>query len=186
MVKLYSMPLRLLLFLLIFTGLALPAQTAMPTGHRKVNKVLYYTPVITPDVAEIKDATYNSFFSAVTDHFSTIKHASLLRTETAPYGDVTGDDIREICVNNSADYAVLPHIKFFKVGIGKYVLSSQVVVSLKLYDAAGNFISESSYDTFRKNGRILGSAENNIKRGTEGAIKALAKEFRKKQLLAGL
>lgn len=50
---------------------------------------------------------------------------------------------------------------------------------MKLYDKTGKLITESNYDTFRKNARILGSAENSIKLGTKGAMKAIKKNLRK-------
>ncbi|MEG1591399.1 MAG: pyruvate decarboxylase, partial [Chryseobacterium sp.] len=63
--------------------------------------------------------------------------------------------------------------------LGKYVFSNQVVVSMKLFDAEGNLITSSEYDTYRKNMRLLGSTENSIKIGTNGAMKNILKELRK-------
>ncbi|WP_435524123.1 hypothetical protein [Chryseobacterium indoltheticum] len=37
---------------------------------------------------------------------------------------------------------------------------------MKLFDAEGNLITSSEYDTYRKNMRLLGSTENSIKIGT--------------------
>ena len=71
-------------------------------------------------------------------------------------------------------------MKYFKVGLGKYVFSNQVIVSLKIFDAAGALVAETSYDTYRKGGRMLGSAENSIKAGTLGALKDINKQLRKK------
>ena len=52
-------------------------------------------------------------------------------------------------------------------------------VSMKLYDADGNFLAESDYDTYKKNARILGSAENSIKIGTEGVMNFISKDLTK-------
>ena len=71
-------------------------------------------------------------------------------------------------------------MKYFKVGFGKYVFSNQVVVSLKIFNSSGELLAETSYDTYRKNGRLLGSAENSIKIGTNGALKNINKILRKK------
>jgi hypothetical protein len=59
------------------------------------------------------------------------------------------------------------------------VFSNQVVVSMKLFDAGGNLLTETDYDTYRKNMRLLGSTENSIKIGTDGAIKDILKKLRK-------
>jgi hypothetical protein len=81
--------------------------------------------------------------------------------------------------NNDADFAIVPKVKYFKVGFGKYVFSNQVVISMKLFDATGNLLTETDYDTYRKNMRLLGSTENSIKIGTNGAIKGILKKLKK-------
>ena len=95
------------------------------------------------------------------------------------YDEVDIESIKEICKYNNSDLAVVPKIKYFKVGLGRYVLSNQVVVSLKLYNSEGTLLSETSYDTYRKNKRILGSTENTIKIGTSGALSSLKKYIRR-------
>ncbi len=146
--------------------------------------ILYFAPEISPYVEEIKDATFDSFFSAVTDKFSSFKNHKLLTLNTSvSYENTSAELIREMCKNNDAQFAVVPKIKFFKVGIGQFVFSSQVVVSMKLYDANGNIISENTYDTFRKNARILGSAENSIKIGTTGVLKNVLKDLKKQKIV---
>ena len=87
--------------------------------------------------------------------------------------------IKEYCKNNNAQLAVVPKVKYFKVGFGKYVFSNQVIISMKLYDSMGNFLTETNYDTYKKNARILGSAENSIKIGTSGAVSKMGKNLRK-------
>ena len=79
--------------------------------------------------------------------------------------------------------AIIPKVKYFKVGFGKYVFSNQVVVSLKLYDSEGNYIMETSYDTYKGNARLLGSAENSVIIGTKGAIRKMEKELRNRQVI---
>jgi hypothetical protein len=50
---------------------------------------------------------------------------------------------------------------------------------MKLFDKTGKLVTESSYDTYKKNMRLLGSAENSIKIGTAGALKELLKYMTK-------
>ncbi|MBK1895639.1 pyruvate decarboxylase [Chryseobacterium paridis] len=146
----------------------------------KIKKILYFNPEVEPDIEEIKEPTNHAFFSAVSDNLSGYSKNKMLRTEVQiPFDSVDTQTIADYCVNNDADFAIVPKVKYFKVGIGKYVFSNQVIVSMKLFDASGNFITESDYDTYRKNMRLLGSAENSIKIGTNGAIKAILKKLRK-------
>ena len=51
---------------------------------------------------------------------------------------------------------------------------------MKIYNASGDMLAETSYDTYKRNGRLLGSAENSIKIGTTGALKNINKILRKK------
>lgn len=165
------------IFLLI--SISVKAQKGA-SSEDKIKKVLYFNPEVEPDIDEIKEPTNHAFFSAVSDNLSGYKKNKMLRTEIQiPFDSVDAQTIADYCINNDADFAVVPKVKYFKVGIGKYVFSNQVVVSMKLFDATGNLITESDYDTYRKNMRLLGSAENSIKIGTNGAIKAILKKLRK-------
>ncbi|TXF77658.1 pyruvate decarboxylase [Chryseobacterium sp.] len=168
------------LFFFGFTGCSAQNNGLYLTDSRKVIKIAYFNPEVFPDLEEIKAPTNTAFFSAVSDKLNTFKNNRLLFLNTSTSFDNTDKEtIREFCLNNSADFAVIPKVKYFKVGIGTYVFSNQVEVSMKLYDAQGNFITESSYNTFRKNARILGSAENSIKIGTNGALKDITKNMRR-------
>lgn len=150
------------------------------TPHDKIKKVLYFNPEVEPEVEEIKEPTNHAFFSAVSDNISTFRKNKMLRSEVqVSYDSIDAKTISEYCKNNDADFAVVPKVKYFKVGLGKYVFSNQVIVSMKLFDAEGNLITSSDYDTYRKNMRLLGSAENSIKIGTNGAIKSILKQLRK-------
>ncbi len=154
------------------------AQTT--TTSTKVKKVLYFNPEVEPDIEEIKEPTNLSFFSAVTDNVSSLKKIKIIRSEAyMPFNNINEEDIIEYAKNNDADFVIVPKIKYFKVGIGKYVFSNQVIVSLKLFDKEGNFITHSEYDTYKKNMRLLGSTENSIKIGTNGAIKTIIKKLKK-------
>lgn len=177
-----SLPLTFIcgLLLLGFVGCSAQNSTLSLTDSRKAIKVVYFNPEVFPDLEEIKAPTNSAFFTAVSDKLSSLKNRKLLLLNTSTsFEDTDKETIREICLNNSADFAVIPKVKYFKVGIGTYVFSNQVVVSMKLYDAQGNFITESSYNTFKKNARILGSAENSIKIGTNGALKDITKNMRR-------
>ncbi|MFC7345947.1 pyruvate decarboxylase [Chryseobacterium zhengzhouense] len=149
-------------------------------SHDKIKKILYFNPEVEPDVEEIKEPTNHAFFSAVSDNISTFRKNKMLRTEVQiSYDSIDTKTISEYCKNNDADFVIVPKVKYFKVGLGKYVFSNQVIVSMKLFDAEGNFVTSSDYDTYRKNMRLLGSAENSIKIGTNGAIKSIIKQLRK-------
>lgn len=150
------------------------------SSEDKIKKILYFNPEVEPYIEEIKEPTNHAFFSAVSDKLSTFRKLKLLRTEVdLPYDSIDAKTIVEYSKNNDADFVVIPKVKYFKVGIGKYVFSNQVVVSMKLFDAEGNLITSSSYDTYKKNMRLLGSAANSIKIGTNGVMKNIIKELRK-------
>ena len=172
-------------FLLLFLFISLQSCQAQNLGEvtpasKSKNTIIYFNPEIEPEVEEIKQTTNDAFFHAVSDYFSSMSNAKMLQVQIpVNYNDVNKTDLMDACKYNDAKFAVVPKVKFFKVGFGKYIFSSQVVVSMKLYDANGNFISENSYDTFRKKARILGSAENSIKIGTLGALKMMMKDWRK-------
>ncbi|MCW3161257.1 pyruvate decarboxylase [Chryseobacterium oryctis] len=145
----------------------------------KVKKILYFNPEVEPDIDEIKEPTNTAFFSAVSDNLSERKNR-LIKTETyISFDSIDKQTIIDYCINNDADFAVVPKVKYFKVGIGKYVFSNQVVVSMKLFDAEGNLLTETDYDTYRKNMRLLGTTVNSVKIGTNGAIKDIVKKLKK-------
>ena len=180
MKNLYLFGTRFAVLLLLTSYCAVSAQNALLNKDEKSYQILYFNPEVFPNIEEIKEPTYTAFFSALSDHMSTSKNNKLLRVDyDIPYDEPDAASIAEFCTNNNAQYAVVPKVKYFKVGFGKYVFSNQVVVSMKIYNAAGELMAESSYDTYRKNGRLLGSAENSIKIGTNGALKNLSKNLRK-------
>ncbi len=145
----------------------------------RIKKILYFNPEVEPDIEEIKEPTNHAFFSAVSDNLSERRNR-MLRTETQiSFDSIDTKTITDYCLNNDADFAVVPKVKYFKVGIGKYVFSNQVIVSMKLFDAAGNLLTEADYDTYRKNMRLMGSTVNSVKIGTNGAIKDVLKKLRK-------
>lgn len=147
----------------------------------KIKKVIYFQPTVFPEIEEIKPPTNQAFFSAVTDQMSL--YSGNIKTvqmdSSMDYDNVDTEYIKEVGKNNNAEAIIVPKVKYFKVGIGKYVFSNQVLVSLKLYDSDGNLIMENQYDTYKGNARLIGKAENSIKVGTKGAIKDLIKNLRK-------
>lgn len=149
-----------------------------------IKTVLFFDPEIFPDINEIKEPTYSAFYNATSEKMRTIGTVKYMQVNTAiPFEEIDSEMIKDICKNNNADVAVIPKVKYFKVGFGKYVFSNQVVVSLKLYDSQGNYIMETSYDTYKGNGRLLGSAENSVIIGTKGAIRKMEKELRNRQVI---
>lgn len=139
---------------------------------------LYTNPTIEPPVEEIIAPTIIEFFDVVTHRFSANKNLKLIRSKSSVVAD--GDiskNIQELGENNNADYVVVPKLKFFKVGIGRYLFSSQVEVCLDLYNSEGKLLSSETYNTYKNDRRIFGSAENSIRKATQGAMKGLRKKF---------
>ena len=168
-------------FLFILSGFQLiDAQIGVLQRETKKQNIIYFNPEIFPEVEEIKDPTYTAFYAAISEKNSPFRNYKVLRVDAnIPYDSVDVNAIKEYCKNNNAQLAVVPKVKYFKVGFGKYVFSNQVIISMKLYDSMGNFLTETNYDTYKKNARILGSAENSIKIGTSGAVSKMGKNLRK-------
>ncbi|PKF74900.1 pyruvate decarboxylase [Chryseobacterium sp. PMSZPI] len=162
-----------------FLSVGVTLVKAQRNADDKIKKVLYFNPEVEPDIDEIKDPTYNAFFDAVSDNFSGRRNKMLRAEVQLPFDSIDKQTIVDYCSNNDADFAIVSKVRYFKVGIGKYVFSNQVVVSMKLFGADGNLVTESDHDTYRKNMRLLGSTTNSVKIGTEGAIKEIIKKLRK-------
>ena len=181
MKNLYLLGTHITVLFLLTSCTTVSAQYGLYSKEAKTAHILYFNPEVFPDIEEIKEPTYTAFFSALSDELSTARSNKLLRVDyDIPFDDPSPKLIAEFCQNNNAQFAVIPKVKYFKVGIGKYVFSNQVVVSMKIYNASGTILAETSYDTYKKNGRLLGSAENSIKIGTTGALKNINKILRKK------
>ncbi|AQX47345.1 pyruvate decarboxylase [Elizabethkingia meningoseptica] len=149
----------------------------------KIAKIVYLTPEIYPDFEGLEEPTYQAFFSAATDKLYDLGDIKLSKIDIPmPYDTIDVPVLKTLCNNNMADLIVVPKVKYFKVGLGKYVLSNQVVVSMKAYNKMGDFVMEVAYDTYSGNGRLIGSAENSVKIGTSGAIQKMFKEFRKRKM----
>lgn len=147
----------------------------------KIKKIIYFQPAVFPEIEEIKPPTNQAFFSAVSDQMSSYSQVKTIQMDHSQnYENVDIQYIKEVGKNNNADIIIVPKVKYFKVGIGKYVFSNQVVVSLKVYDKKGHFIMESQYDTYKGNARLIGKAENSIKIGTRGALKTTLRELKKR------
>lgn len=144
-------------------------------------KILYFNPEVFPDLPEIIEPTNTAFFSAVSDRYALTSSRMIRADNPMSFDSVDAATIKDFCKNNGADFAVVPKVKYFKVGLGQYVFSNQVEVSMKLYDAQGNYVTESTYNTYKRNMRMLGTAENSIKIGTNGAIKDIMRDLRKLQ-----
>lgn len=168
-------------FFLILSGFQMvSAQFGISQKVEKKQNIIYFNPEIFPEIEEIKEPTYMAFYAATSEKSSPFRSYKSLRVDAnIPYDSVDIDAIKEYCKNNNAQLAVVPKVKYFKVGFGKYVFSNQVIISMKLYDSMGNFLTETNYDTYKKNARILGSAENSIKIGTSGAVSKMGKNLRK-------
>lgn len=136
----------------------------------KHNTILFAQPEIEPDLPEIYSQTRKLFFEAVDNtHFPKVDKIIQLENTVLP----NAETIAEYCQNNGAQFLVIPKITFFKVGIGKYVFSNQVVVTLKLYNAEGVLTLTSSHDTMRNNARIIGATSNTVRIGSRGALKSM-------------
>lgn len=150
---------------------------------KHVDRIVYFNPEVYPDFEGIKEPTNRAFYSAVTDELKNYGTYKILRIDSPiKYDSIDTESIKEICINNGAEVAIIPKIKYFKVGLGKYVFSNQVIVSMKLYNNDGNLVIENSYDTYKGSGRLLGSAENSVKIGTSNVIKNMITELRSKNM----
>lgn len=169
------------LILLFFFG----QMSAQHTSIHGLITILYFNPEVEPDLEEIKEPTNTAFFTAVSDKISNRKNRVLRTGSQIVYDSIDSRTIAEYAMNNNADFIVVPKIKYFKVGIGKYVFSNQVLVRMKVYDTDGNLITSAEHDTYRKNRRLLGSTVNSIKIGTLGAMKSLMAELQKLKTHSG-
>ena len=175
MKNIYFLPLTLLAFLVLSSCSAAASNHVVAKGE-KMQYILYFNPEVFPNIEEIKEPTYAAFYAAVSEKMPLYRNFKMMRVDSEiPFDMQDTSLIQEFCLNNNAQFAIIPKVKYFKVGIGKYVFSNQVIVSMKLFDASGNFLAEADYDTFKKNSRILGSAENSIKIGTGGVMKNIGK-----------
>lgn len=162
---------------------SMQAQSGSALKSVKNQTVIYFNPTVFPDIEEIREPTYSAFFTAVTERVERNRNYKMMKIDDLlSYDSVDAPSVKQYCAHNNAAFAVVPKVKYFKVGFGKYVFSNQVVVSLKLYDAHGRLVAESDYDTYKKKARMLGSAENSIKIGTEGAMKLLGKTLRQSKV----
>ena len=165
--------------IITFLFIGLTSVKAQRNADDKIKKVLSFNPEVEPDIDEIKEPTNDAFFDAVSDNFNNRRNKMLRAEVQVPFDSIDKQTIMDYCSNNDADFAIVSKVRYFKVGFGKYVFSNQVVVSMKLFGADGNLVTETDHDTYGKNMRLLGSTVNSVKIGTEGAIKGIIKKLRK-------
>lgn len=150
------------------------------SAQKKQNyQIVYFNPQIEPNIEEIKFPTYQAFFDGMTQKTATYDNIRIMRIDDPQsYQNVDLDMVRSVCKHNQSNIAIVPKIKYFKVGLGKYVFSNQVVVTLKMYDANGNLLAESEHDTYKKNRKLLSNTENSIRMGVSGAMDGLLKKLK--------
>lgn len=152
---------------------------------KKVHKIVYFSPEVFPNYDGITEPTNKAFFNTVTNELKNYGDYRVLRVDTSvSYDTVDIQSIKDYCKNNDAEAAIIPKVKYFKVGIGKYVFSNQVIISMKLYNSDGELVMENSFDTYRGKGRLLGSAENSVNIGTSNVIKNLITELKSRNKIA--
>lgn len=123
----------------------------------KVSKVLYFKPEVFPEIEEIEEPTDMAVYNTVSSYLSDLNQIEMVKiNDIMPYDRVDNQYVKELCQNNKTDLVMIPKVKYFKVGLGKYVFSNQVIVSFKVYDADGRFLIESSYDTYKGKDRGKG------------------------------
>lgn len=150
---------------------------------KHVDRIVYFDPEVYPDYEGIKEPTSNAFYSAVSDELKKYGKFRILHIDSPiKYDSIDTEMVKELCTNNGAEVAIIPKVKYFKVGLGKYVFSNQVIVSMKLYNNDGNLVIENSYDTYKGSGRLLGSAENSVRIGTSHVIKNMISELRRRNM----
>lgn len=141
---------------------------------KKIQKIVYFSPEVFPNYEGIRGPTNKAFFNTVTNELKNYGDYKILRVDTPIlYDSVDVQTIKDYCLNNNAELAVVPKVKYFKVGIGKYVFSNQVIISMKLFNNDGELVAENSFDTYKGKGRLLGSAENSVNIGTANVIRNL-------------
>ena len=151
---------------------------------KKVQRIVYFNPEIFPNYEGIRDPTNKAFFNTVTNELRYYGDYKILRVDTPIiYDSVDTQSIKDYCKYNNAEIAVVPKIKYFKVGIGKYVFSNQVIVSMKLYNNNGELVMEYSFDTYKGKGRLLGSAENSVNIGTTNVVRNLVAALKSRNKL---
>jgi hypothetical protein len=150
---------------------------------KHVDRIVYFNPEVSPDLEGIKEPTSIAFYSAVSDELKNYGSFRILHIDgPIKYDSINTEMVKELCINNGAEVAIIPKVKYFKVGLGKYVFSNQVVISMKLYNNDGNLVIENSYDTYKGSGRLLGTAENSVKIGTSHVIKNMISELRRRNM----
>lgn len=150
---------------------------------KHVDRIVYFDPEVFPDYDGIKAPTNSAFFAAISDELKKYGSFKIMHiNEPLKYDSINSETVRELCINNNAEIAIIPKVKYFKVGLGKYVFSNQVIVSMKLYNDDGNLVIENSYDTYKGSGRLLGSAENSVKIGTANVVKNMISELRSRNM----
>lgn len=148
---------------------------------KHVDRIVYFNPDVFPNYDGIKSPTNEALYAALSDELNKYGNYKIMHIDTPiNYDSIDQEMVKELCINNGAEVAIIPKIKYFKVGLGKYVFSNQVIISLKLYNNDGNLVIENSYDTYKGSGRLLGSAENSVKVGTAHVIKNMITELRSK------
>ena len=151
------------------------------TKLKQVDRIVYFNPEVFPNYEGIKSPTNLALYSAVSDELKKYGNFKIMHIdEPMKYDSIDRELVKELCINNRAEVAVIPKVKYFKVGIGKYVFSNQVIISMKLYNNEGDLLVENSYDTYKGSGRLLGSAENSVKIGTSNVNKKMISEIRSK------
>lgn len=175
----------LFLYFLVFSASNLICYSQeIESKNDKIKNILCFNPEIFPDVEEIKSPTHDIFFQHIGDKIPPIKQSKITKINASlNFENPEPQDLISYCKYNDADFVLLSLVKYFKVGLGKYVFSNQVLIKLKLFNAEGFLIAESEYNTYKKNIRLLGSTEHSLKIGTKGALKLLKKQIRKNKKL---
>lgn len=150
---------------------------------KHVDRIVYFDPEVFPDYDGIKSPTNSALFAAISNELKKYGSYRIMHVDSPiKYDSIDSETVKELCINNGAEIAIIPKVKYFKVGLGKYVFSNQVIVSMKLYNNDGNLVIENSYDTYKGSGRLLGSAENSVKIGTANVVKNMISELRSRNM----
>ncbi|QCX53846.1 pyruvate decarboxylase [Elizabethkingia sp. JS20170427COW] len=150
----------------------------------KIQRIVYLNPEIYPKFEALQEPTDMAFYSATSDRFRKMGDIQLARIDSPmEYDKIDIPTLKELCENNLGDLIVVPHVKYFKVGLGKYVFSNQVLVRLKVYNKEGKFVMETNYDTYKAGGKLKGSAENYVETGASEVFQKMFKELKKQKII---
>lgn len=144
-----------------------------------VQKLLFFPPVVEPEIPEIQQPAGELFRAALTDAMEERYRQIQIKFIDVhlPYHGPEAEIIAKFSANNEAQAVVIPHIKFVKMGVGSFI-SRQVIVTFRLYNHRGDYLMETGYDTTVGNANLRQTATSSLRYGVRGCLRKMFKEIR--------